>query len=91
MQNGQIDRFQNGTHMVLQPKLLEVIRKYTDRDLNLESHFIDQLNFDSLMVVEFIMDLEETFDIDISDDEVSKIFQVKHAVELLERKLNANV
>ena len=89
MQNGQIDRFQNGTQMDLQPKLLEVIRKYTDRDLNFESHFIDELAFDSLMVVEFIMDLEETFDIDISDDEVSKIFQVKHAVELLERKLNA--
>jgi len=76
--------------MIIQPKLTEIIKKYTDKDIKLESHFVDHLDFDSLMVVEFIMDLEDTFNMEITDNEVSKIFQVKHAVELLERK-NANI
>ena len=91
MQNGQIDRFQNGTQMDLQHKLFEIVTDYAEDGFELDSHFIDNLGFDSLMVVEFIMDLEDKFDIEINDDEVASIARVKDALNLLEKKVNANV
>lgn len=91
MQNGQIDRFQNGTQMDLQHKLYDIIKPYTEKEFQTNSHFIDDLEFDSLMVVEFIMEMEDKFDIEINDDEVSKIAYVQDAMNLLERKVNANV
>ena len=93
MQNGQIDRFQNGTQMDLQQKLFEIVTNYnyTEDGFDLDSHFIDNLGFDSLMVVEFIMEMEDKFDIEIDDDEVASIAYVKDALQVLEKKVNANV
>lgn len=47
--------------------------------------FIDDLGFDSLDNVEFIMSAEEEFDLEISDDEAEHITTVKDAVDLIER------
>ena len=79
--------------MDLQQKLFEIVTNYnyTEDGFDLDSHFIDNLGFDSLMVVEFIMELEDKFDIEINDDEVANIAYVKDALTLLENKLNANV
>jgi len=79
--------------MDLQQKLFEIVTNYnyTEDGFDLDSHFIDNLGFDSLMVVEFIMDLEDKFDIEINDDEVASIAYVKDALNLLKKKLNANV
>ena len=91
MQNGQIDRFQNGTQMDLQQKLFEIVTDYAEDGFELDSHFVDNLGFDSLMIVEFIMEMEDKFDIEINDDEVASIAYVKDALNLLEKKVNANV
>lgn len=47
--------------------------------------FIDDLGFDSLDNVEFIMSAEEEFDLEISDDEAEHITTVKDAVDLIQR------
>ena len=77
--------------MDLQHKLFEIVTDYAEDGFELDSHFVDNLGFDSLMVVEFIMDLEDKFDIEINDDEVASIARVKDALNLLEKKVNANV
>jgi len=76
---------------MLKEKLYGIIKPYTEKEFQTNSHFIDDLNFDSLMVVEFIMEMEDKFDIEINDDEVSKIAYVQDAIDLLESKVNANV
>ena len=67
-------------------KLKEIIEIFTDKEINTNSHFIDDLDFDSLTVVEFIMKLEDEYGVEISDDEVSKIFRVEDAQTLLDSK-----
>ncbi len=48
-----------------------------------ESNFQEDLNADSLALVEIIMKLEEEFDINIPDDESEKIRTVHQAVEYI--------
>lgn len=54
-------------------------------DLALETSF-DDLNADSLDVVELIMALEEEFDIEIPDEDAEKIKTVGDAVDYIKEK-----
>ena len=71
----------------MQDKLIEITKQFTDKDINNNSHYIDDLDFDSLTVIEYIMKLEDEFNIEISDDEVSKLYRIEDALELLQRKV----
>ncbi len=51
--------------------------------VSLDSHLCDDLNADSLDVVELTMTAEETFDIDIKDEDAEKSKTVKDLVELV--------
>lgn len=52
-----------------------------------ESSFIEDLNADSLDVVELVMALEEEFGIDIPDDDVQNLKTVNDAVSYITSKL----
>ena len=49
-----------------------------------EKHIVDDLNADSLSIVEIIMDLEEEFEIQITDEEAEELFTVKQIKEYIE-------
>ena len=60
-------------------------------DVTLEASFVDDLNADSLDLVELIMAFEEEFSddantVEISDEEAEKITTVEEAVEFLRTK-----
>ncbi len=48
-----------------------------------EANFIDDLNADSLDLVELIMSLEEEFSVKISDEDAEKIRTVQDAMDYL--------
>ena len=56
--------------MELQHKLIEITKRFTDKDIEMHSHFIDDLDFDSLTAVELVMDIEEEFGINIPFEEI---------------------
>ena len=49
------------------------------------SSFVDDLGADSLDRVELIMALEETFGVEIPDDEAEKISTVQNAVDYIQK------
>ena len=49
-----------------------------------DAEFVQDLNADSLDMVELVMSLEEEFGVEISDDEVENIRTVGDAVEYIE-------
>jgi len=49
-----------------------------------EASFIDDLNADSLDLVELIMSLEEEFSVKISDEDAAKILTVQDAMDYLQ-------
>ena len=51
-------------------------------EITMESAFVDDLNADSLDIVELIMALEDELDMEIPDDEAEKFVTVGDVVEL---------
>ena len=58
-------------------------------DITMEARFEEDLDVDSLGVVELLMALEDNFDVKIPDEEAEKITTVGEAAELVSQKLNS--
>lgn len=54
-----------------------------EEDVTLSANFVDDLNADSLDLVELIMSLEEEFDAEIPEEEAEGITTVKAALDYL--------
>ncbi|OEH91230.1 acyl carrier protein [Bacillus solimangrovi] len=54
-----------------------------ESEVTLEASFKDDLGADSLDVVELVMELEDEFDMEISDDDAEKISTVGNAVDYI--------
>jgi len=75
----------------------EALAKFTDNAVEVlavdaskvtpEASFADDLGADSLDLVELVMALEETFDIEVAEDELKDIRTVGEAFELVYAKL----
>ena len=52
-----------------------------------DASFIDDLNADSLEMVDLIISLEEEFEIQVSDEDAEKIKTVKDAIDYLNDRL----
>ena len=59
----------------------------TKEEIVPEASFIDDLGADSLDIVELVMAMEETFDIEIPDDDAEKIQTIGDAVTYLRDRL----
>ena len=71
----------------IEAKVKEIIIEQLDanaEDIRPEASFIDDLQADSLAIVELVLALEENFDIKIPDDEVDRIKTVGDAVKYIE-------
>lgn len=51
----------------------------------MEASFVDDLGADSLDLVELIMAMEETFDVEISDDQAEKLQTVQDAINYIRK------
>jgi acyl carrier protein len=56
-----------------------------EAQIKLESSFIDDLGADSLGLVELVLAFEETFDLDIPDEDTEKIRTVQNAVDYIKQ------
>jgi acyl carrier protein len=55
--------------------------------VTMEASFADDLDADSLDLVELVMGLEEEFDVSVDEDELEGVATVKGAYELVTNKL----
>ena len=72
-------------------KLKSIIMDVLNQDaqeITMESTFVDDLGADSLDIFQIIMGIEETFDIEIDNDEAEKIVTVGDAVEQIKIAIN---
>ncbi|MDX2343827.1 MAG: acyl carrier protein [Acidimicrobiia bacterium] len=57
-------------------------------DITMEAKFEEDLDVDSLGVVELLMALEDNFDVKIPDEEAEKLTTVGEAADMVSQKLN---
>ncbi|HSF85059.1 MAG TPA: acyl carrier protein [Acidimicrobiia bacterium] len=75
----------------IQSKLVDLLvdELGLERDkITMEAKFEEDLEVDSLGVVELLMALEDNFDVKIPDDEAEKITTVGEAVDVVAAKVN---
>ena len=58
-----------------------------DNQVTLEAKFADDLDADSLDLVEFVMALEEEFDINVEEQELEGVDTIGQAFELVKSKI----
>jgi len=73
--------------------LINILKKYTLakdvwNDFNDNSSIISDLKINSARIVDIVIDLEEKYDIEISDEELEKLTCFKDIVKLIDSKIN---
>ena len=72
-------------------KLKKIIAEVLNVDVDeitMDTTFVDDLGADSLDIFQIIMGIEETFDIEIDNEEAEKIVTVGDAVEQIKNATN---
>ena len=68
-------------------KVIEIVSEQMGVDkseITRETHFINDLNADSLDTVELVMEFEDEFELSIPDEEAEKIQTVGQAIQYIE-------
>ncbi|MCP4710834.1 MAG: acyl carrier protein [Planctomycetes bacterium] len=76
----------------IESKLKKIIAEQFDvetSEISRDTSFVNDLNADSLDVVEISMEFEDTFEISIPDEQVDKIRTVGDAADYIEQQLIA--
>jgi len=75
--------------MQLEDKVIDIIMEQlnvTREKCVPEASFLNDLGADSLDLVELIMEMEENFDVTVSDDELEKVRTIQDVFDFLKRK-----
>lgn len=76
----------------IEAQVIDAIQRHlhaTDRHLDARTRFVDDLGADSLALAELTLVFEETFDVDISDEQADGIRTVRDAIVAVEEALRA--
>lgn len=74
---------------MVEEKVKEIIAKQlgvNPSDVVPDASFVEDLGADSLDTVELVMAFEETFNVEIPDEDAEKIAKVKDAIEYIKNK-----
>lgn len=69
-------------------KIIAEVLNVDENEITEDTRFTDDLGADSLDVFQIIMGIEETFDVEISNEEAEKIVTVSDAVEQIKNALS---
>ncbi len=78
---------------ILIDKLKEVVKPYVQDqeafdNLTEETDFINDLKVNSANLIDIVLDVEDVFDIEIDNESMEQMLNVKKAVEIIQAKMN---
>lgn len=69
-------------------KVIVEVLSVDEKEITMDTTFVDDLGADSLDIFQILMGIEEEFDIEINHEAAEKITSVAEAVEQINRALN---
>lgn len=69
-------------------KIIAEVLNFKPEEIKPETKFVDDLGADSLDLLQIVLEIEQTFEISISDDELENIVTVADAVQEINKALN---
>jgi acyl carrier protein len=75
----------------IETKVIEIVSEHMGvgkNDITRETHFINDLEADSLDTVELVMEFEDQFELSIPDEEAEKIQTVGQAIDYIKEHRN---
>ena len=88
--SGKPSKVQNGGKVMVFDKIKDIIVEQLDVEedaVTMEASITEDLGADSLDVVDLVMSIEESFDVEIPDEEVENIKTVGDIVKYIENKV----
>ena len=76
--------------MSVEQRVIDIVSEhfaYDKEKITRNTTFIEDIGADSLDIVEFVMELEEEFDIQIPDDQAEKIKTVGDAIDFIDKAI----
>ncbi|MBF0710231.1 MULTISPECIES: acyl carrier protein [unclassified Gemella] len=76
--------------MTVLDELKEIIIRHTGVEaetITLDARFNEDLSADSIEIAEIVMDIEEKYDFEFSDEDATKIKKISDLVEYVEKSL----
>ena len=76
--------------MSVEQRVIDIVSEhfaFEKEKISRKTTFIEDIGADSLDIVEFVMELEEEFDIQIPDDQAEKIKTVGEAVDYIDNAI----
>lgn len=78
---------------ILIEKLKEVVKPYVQdqvafENLNESTDFINDLKVNSANLIDIVLDVEDMFDIEIDNESMEQMLNVKKAIEIIQLKMN---
>lgn len=80
------------TEQEIEAKVIEIVAQQMGHDkakITRSMSFQEDLNADSLDLVELVMELEEAFETDIPDEQAEQIKTVGNAIEFIKQQVGA--
>ncbi len=72
---------------MIRDKIIEMVKEeLMVNELDLNANLLDDYDIDSIGLIEFIMNLEEEFDIQIEDEEIQELKSTEDVIKLVEEK-----
>ncbi len=74
------------TEQEIEAKVIDIVAEQMGADkskITRDTHFVDDLNADSLDTVELVMEFEDEFETSIPDDQAEKIQTVGQAIDYI--------
>ena len=73
-------------------KVVKILTPYVKNqealeNVSRETHILDDLKVNSARLVDVVLEFEDTFDIEIADDDVDSVETVGNAIDLIESKI----
>ena len=74
-------------------KLKEIVKPYVQdqeafKNLNEETDFINDLKVNSANLVDIVLDVEDVFDIEIDNESMEQMLNVRKALDIIKLKMN---